>query len=331
MPGNLAAARAKGAVRPPRHGVVSGPVATQDAEPVTGTTQPGAATVEISESRQTQVGRFTVRRALPRRGRRTVGPWCFVDHMGPAAPDRGPGIGPHPHLGLQAVTWLLEGELVHRDSLGSEQRIRPGELNLMTAGHGVAHAEEGDGRYTGGYHGVQLWVAQPAATRDGPAAFEHHAELPHVDLGESVATVLVGEMAGTASPARRDSDHVGVDLDLYGTAVVPMRADYEYALVVLSGAVLVEGTVLEPGRLAYLGLGRSECSLSTRDPARALLIGGVPFDEPILMWWNFVARTHAEMTAAHASWAAADERFGHVASPLPRIEVGPPPWAGHQT
>src|SRR5690606_33874324 len=132
--------------------------------------------VERSESRTTEVGGLSVRRALPRRGRRTVGAWCFVDHFGPSDGEARMLVGPHPHIGLSTVTWLVDGEVLHRDSLGTEQPIRPGQLNLMTAGHGVPHAEESGP--VPRLHGAQLWVAQPDATRTGPPAFEHHAELP---------------------------------------------------------------------------------------------------------------------------------------------------------
>lgn len=249
--------------------------------------------------------------------------------MGPARVTRehGMDVAPHPHIGLQTVTWLLEGEALHRDSLGTEQLITPGQLNLMTAGHGVSHSEEATGRYEGDLHGVQLWIAQPSATRHGPPAFEHHGELPRLDLGAAVATVLVGELDGTVSPARRDTDHMGIDLDLRpGTTTVPMRAGFEHALVTLAGAVEVEGRPVTPGHLAYLGAGRTEIALSARERTRALIFGGVPFDEAVLMWWNFVARTRDEILEAHRDWMAAGERFGVVASPLPRIEVAPPPW-----
>jgi redox-sensitive bicupin YhaK (pirin superfamily) len=287
--------------------------------------------VEVTESRAAQVGALPVRRALPRRGRRTVGAWCFVDHMGPTRPEPATriDIAPHPHIGLQTVTWLLAGEILHRDSLGTEQVITPGQLNLMTAGHGVAHSEEDTGRrHDGAVHGVQLWVAQPAATRDGPPAFEHHAELPRADLSAAVATVLVGDLDGTGSPARRDTEHVGVDLALRaGATTVPVRRDFEHALVVLDGAVRIGDRPVEPGHLAYLGLGRDELALAVDGPARAMLVGGIPFEDELVMWWNFVGRTRAEIVAAHDAWSSDDGRFGPVASPLPRIEVGPPPWA----
>ncbi len=310
---------------------MSGPVTTGDVAADSEATATRPSCVEVTESRHEQVGRLPVRRALPRRERRTVGAWCFVDHMGPApvSEQAGIDIGPHPHIGLHTVTWLLAGEVLHRDSLGSEQVIRPGQLNLMTAGHGVAHAEEGTGRYRGELHGVQLWVAQPSATRHRRPAFEHHAELPRVELGAATATVLVGDLAGAVSPGRRDSDLVGADLDLRRPgAVMPLRSSFEYALVVFSGAVTLDRRLIKPGHLAYLGIGRDECRLSTDDRARALLVGGIPFPEPILMWWNFVGRTQDEISAAARDWRADSGRFGAVASALPRIHVGPPPWEG---
>ena len=242
------------------------------------------------------------------------------------------GIGPHPHTGLQTVTWLLSGELRHRDSLGSDQLIRPGQLNLMTAGNGVAHAEEATD-FRGSFQGVQLWVAQPERTRSGPSAFEHHAELSEVELEHGTATVLVGAFGWVTSPARRDTDHVGIDLSLRpGPSTLALDPTHEYALVVLEGAVWVGGIsggeVVEPGHLAYLGMGRDELGLTARADARALLVGGVPFESPIVMWWNFVARSRDEVTAAQQAWNADDGRFGTVDSVLGRIASPTPPWAG---
>jgi redox-sensitive bicupin YhaK (pirin superfamily) len=286
--------------------------------------------VVVTDSRPSEVGSITVRRALPIRSRRTVGPWCFADHMGPVAvsEDEGIDIGPHPHTGLQTVTWLVAGEVLHRDSLGSEQPIRPGQLNLMTAGHGVSHAEERTGRYRGDLHGIQLWIAQPEATRHGAAAFEHHADLPQADLGGAVATVLVGELAGAVSPARRDTDHVGAELDLRpGRTVVPVQPSWEHAMVVLARAVTIDGTRVAPGHLGYLGRGLDEVPIETDGATTALLIGGAPFEGEIRMWWNFVARTLEEISTAREQWMADDGRFGSVRSGLARIPVGPPPWA----
>ena len=308
---------------------MSGPVTTDDAPTSPeASPPPGAPEVELEPGRTSMVGTLPVRRVLPQRPRRTVGAWCFADHVGPVdtTGEGGAGIGPHPHMGLQTVTWLLAGELLHLDSLGSEQLIRPGQLNLMTAGHGVAHAEEDPGR-TSVLHGVQLWVAQPASTRDGPPDFEHYDTLPEVELDGASGSVFVGDFAGLVSPARRDTEHVGVELSIRDNGtVLPMRTDYEYALVVLEGNVGMDGQIVEPGVLAYLGLGRDECRLDAGAPSRVLLLGGVPFPEPILMWWNFVARTREEVSEARRQWAARDDRFGTVRSHLARIEVGPPPW-----
>lgn len=308
---------------------MSGPVDIKDLAD-SGQARPASApTTEIIGSRLAQVGSLQVRRALPTRGRRSVGPWCFADHFGPAEVNERlrPDIGPHPHMGLQTITWLLSGELIHRDSLGTEQTVRPGELNIMTAGHGVAHAEEAPAGYRGMIHGVQLWVAMPPETRDGPAEFEHHPELPQQELACGTATVLAGALHNAVSPARRDTDHVGADLALDGgRTVLTLEPRYEYALLVTSGMITAESQSLAPGRLLYLGAGRSELRLGSSEPSRALLLGGVPFPEPLHMWWNFVARSRDEIDAAYRDWASDSGRFGTVASSLPRVETGPPPW-----
>ena len=307
---------------------MSGPLRTEDAELEPDLDAPASPAIEVSPSREAQVGAHRVRRALPRRQRRTVGAWCFLDHMGPATVTEANavGIGPHPHTGLQTVTWLLAGELLHRDTLGSEQPIRPGQLNLMTAGRGVAHAEEAT-TYRGGFQGVQLWVAQPERTRHDPPAFEHHPELPRTELERGIATVLVGDLGGVASPARRDTDHLGVDLDLWaGTSTLALRLDHEHALVVLDGAVVVDDTPVEPGQLAYLGPGRDQLALRADEPVRALLVGGTPFEAPVVMWWNFVARSRDEVSAATEAWNAGHDRFGEVASAMARIPAPATPW-----
>jgi redox-sensitive bicupin YhaK (pirin superfamily) len=308
---------------------VSGPLDTSDDPIAAASTVETQPVVEITPGREAVVGTMTVRRVLPRRLRRTVGAWCFADHMGPhlVTERQGLDIGPHPHIGLHTVTWLLAGEVLHRDSLGSEQVIRPGQLNLMTAGHGVAHSEEGTGSYRGEVHGVQLWVAQPESTRHGAPAFEHHAELPELSLGDGRARLLVGEAGGVRSPARADTPIVGLDGALEaGASRWPLRPDFEYAVIVLSGSVAIDDKAVVPGQLAYLGEGRDDVTLLTTAPARVLLLGGEPFDEPILMWWNYVARTRAEIDAAARDWNDAAPRFGEVASPLARIPSPLPVW-----
>ena len=312
---------------PPRHGAGGPHDQRRGHRPsLRAMTQP----VEVFTSRTAEVGGASVRRALPRRGHRTIGAWCFLDHFGPHEVTAATAmqVGPHPHMGLQTVTWLLEGEARHTDSLGSDQLIRPGQLNLMTAGHGIAHAEDGRHRPHGTSHGVQLWVAQPEATRDGPSGFEHHGELPAVALGPAVATVLVGAFGATRSPARTDTPLVGVDLALAPGAVdVPLEPGFEHGLAVLAGAVSVEGSTVAADQLAYLGAGRREIRLDAAAPARALLLGGAPFGETILMWWNFVARTRDEVDAAVADWESGTARFGEVRTTLERIPAPLPTWA----
>ncbi|HEY7071746.1 MAG TPA: pirin family protein [Acidimicrobiales bacterium] len=302
---------------------MSGPVAAEDARPDEAACgEPHAPEVEVSPSREASVGGVAVRRALPRRQRRTVGAWCFADHFGPVAPGAGSmEIGPHPHTSLHTVTWLLEGSLLHRDSLGSEQLIRPGQLNLMTAGHGVAHAEEtpaGDGQRS--QHGIQLWVAQPERTRHAPPAFEHHAELPEAGIGAARVTVLIGELAGAVSSARADTLLVGADLASDGGRFnVPLDPAFEHALVVLTGSLAVGDTPVVPGHLAYLGQGREQLDLAAEGATRALLLGGEPLGEQIVMSWNFVGRSRDEVAQAAADWNDGADRFGTVDSPLARI------------
>ncbi|UDY34319.1 pirin family protein [Dermatobacter hominis] len=296
----------------------------------------GPAPITVEPSREARVGAATVRRALPRRRRRTIGAWCFADHIGPDTVDDGSGssgpggIGPHPHIGLQTVTWLLAGELLHRDSLGSEQSVRPGQLNLMTAGHGIAHAEESRTPSGATVHGIQLWVAQPEATRDGGSDFEHHDELPRTELDHGEATVLVGELLGARSSARADTDHHGAELRLRpGTSTVPLRTDHEHALIVLEGEASVgghDGRRLVPGEVALVDPGRDELALAATGPTTLMLLGGSPFPDPVHMWWNFVGRDRAAIDRAWSDWTAGADRFGPTGSPMERIEVGAPPW-----
>lgn len=311
---------------------MSGPVGEPDledsSEPSTRAVGDG---VLLLESRATDVRGLPVRRGLPTRGRRTVGPWCFVDHAGPLLldSDRRPDIGPHPHIGLHTVTWMLEGEMLHRDSLGSEQLVRPGELNVMTAGAGVAHSEEATSPDRRMIQLLQLWVAQPDSTRRGAAAFEHHSQLPRLELTGGEATVFIGTLAAVTSPARSESALVGADLSLrQGATCLPLERGFEHGLLVTEGAVRLGNTVATPGTLAYLLPGRDEIDLQVTERARAILVGGAPFAEELFMWWNFVARSRAEVELAYADWRDDTGRFGQVLSPLKRIEAPPPHWLG---
>lgn len=290
---------------------------------------PEEARVDVTPSRNTEVGTLKVRRALPSFERRTVGAWCFIDHFGPIGADRADAmqIGPHPHIGLQTVTWLLEGEVLHTDSIGSEQLIRPGQLNLMTAGRGIAHAESARPGGSGS-HGTQLWIAQPESTRNGSPRFQHLAELPQVDLNGAIATVLVGELDGIRSPARVATPLVGADVQLpTGTTIVPLHDPWEHAFIVVEGTVEVAGETVQPGSLAYLGTGHDQVAIGAAEDSRILLVGGEPFPEKVLMWWNFVARTRDEIDLARADWQWGGARFPEVHTELGRIGAPGTPWA----
>jgi quercetin 2,3-dioxygenase len=291
---------------------------------------PGLTSASVLESYPARLatlpGGLTVRRALPRSARRLVGPWCFLDHYGPIAfgADKPMAIGPHPHIGLQTVTWLLEGEVLHRDSLGTEQLIRPGQLNLMTAGSGISHAEETPSRNSGRLHGLQLWVALPDARRLGASSFDHYAELPVVALGSARAVVLMGELDGARSPARAYSRMVGADIIAGndGDVNVPLAPAFEHALLPIEGNVALGARPLESATLYYLGTGRDGVTLTARKGTRLLLLGGEPFGERILMWWNFVGRMPEEIAEARNDWERGN-RFGADAHAGDRIPAPP--------
>lgn len=278
--------------------------------------------LEVSHAREAVVGDLTVRRLLPLRLRRSVGAWCFVDHYGPLSVDgvAGMDVPPHPHIGLQTVTWLMKGNVLHRDSLGSEQMIRPGQLNLMTAGRGIAHAEESPAEHDPQLHGVQLWVALPDASRGTRPAFEHHAELPAARFGDLEVTVLLGSLAGLRSPATAFSPIVGAELAAAGPAGERIALDpqFEHAVFVTAGAVAAAGKELRPGSLLYLDQGREHLDVAAAAASSFMLLGGVPLGEPLLMWWNFVARTPEEIAAAAREWAAGGygEVGGYRGAPL---------------
>ena len=257
-----------------------------------------------------------VRRTLPHRGLRSVGAWCFVDDYGPSTDPM--VVPPHPHTGLQTVTWLLSGEVLHQDSLGSEALVRPGSLSLMTAGRGITHAETSTPP-SPPLRGVQLWVALPGTARDTAPAFEHHDRLPvHADGGLS-ATVVLGRVGDAESPATTYTPIVGADVAVASgdAGELPLEPAWEHAVLALSDGLVVDSELVAAGSLVYLGCGRDRVVLAgSGQAARALLLGGEPFDEELLMWWNFVGRDHDEVEASRDEWqravAGEDTRFGRV-------------------
>ncbi|MFJ3904924.1 pirin family protein [Streptomyces sp. NPDC090025] len=271
---------------------------------------------ELLSPRHVQLGESTeVRRLLPNLGRRMVGAWVFVDHYGPddIADEPGMQVPPHPHMGLQTVSWLHEGEVLHRDSTGSLQAVRPRELGLMTSGRGISHSEESPKSHARYLHGAQLWVALPDAHRNVAPHFQHHAELPRVTAPGLTATVILGTLDDAASPGTTYSPLVGADLALTaGTETrLPLDPDFEYAVLAMSGEVHVDDVPVLPGSMLYLGCGRTELPLRASSDAGLMLLGGEPFEEEIVMWWNFVGRTDEEVREAREQWMTSD-RFGEV-------------------
>jgi len=291
--------------------------------------------LELLPGKEVLLGESTrVRRLLPTLGRRLVGAWAFVDHYGPddVAAAAGMQVAPHPHTGLQTVSWLLEGSVHHRDSLGSDVTFGPGELALMTAGHGIAHSEQSPHEHPRFLHGAQLWVALPDGSRDTAPAFEHHATLPGWTSDGLTATVLMGSFGGATSPGVAYTPLVGVDLALATGAdvEVPLEPDFEYGLLASSGSATVEGAPLDRGAMLYLGTGRTSLRLTADEPTRLLLLGGEPFEEQLVMWWNFIGRSGEEIADYAEQWNAESARFGAVvgydgdrleAPPLPPVPL----------
>ena len=289
---------------------------------------------ELLEARTSMLGEgMLIRRALPHRERRMIGAWCFLDHAGPVDVSHGQGmrVAPHPHIGLQTFSWLIEGEVLHRDSLGYEQVLRPGQVNLMTAGRGISHSEESPAQRPNNLQLAQLWIALPEARRHMPPAFEHYPVLPRCGVGGYETTLLVGEMGPQTSPVQVFSPLLAIDLACSGAAhgTLPLRADFEHGLLVLEGSAEVSfpgfpPQKLEAGTLLYLAPECTELSIHSAAAARVLLIGGAPFDEDVLLWWNFVGRTREEIAAATEAWNTHTdfgEVQGYVGTPLPAPAV----------
>jgi redox-sensitive bicupin YhaK (pirin superfamily) len=274
------------------------------------------ADVEVLTARDVPMGgprAMRVRRTLPQRARSLIGAWCFADHYGPVEVGL-MDLPPHPHTGLQTVTWLFAGEVEHRDSLGTHSLVHPGELNLMTSGRGICHSEVATPAATV-LHGVQLWVALPESDRHGPRDFHHYAP-PPVDLGGATARVFLGSLAGETSPVPTFTPLLGAEivLDAHARLTLTVEPGYEHGVLVDTGTVALAGTRLTPSDLGYLAPGARMLALSNLDdqPARVMLLGGAPFGEDIVMWWNFVGRTHEEIVAFREAWEAESDQFGHL-------------------
>ncbi|WP_134324957.1 pirin family protein [Cumulibacter soli] len=282
----------------------------------------GSAQWQILAGREVPLGgprAMAVRRTLPHRERSFIGAWCFVDHYGPddVAATGGMDVAPHPHIGLQTVSWLFEGEIEHRDSGGVHGLVRPGEVNLMTGGAGICHSEVSTPE-TRVLHGAQLWVALPFQSRDAPRNFAHFAPEPialTTSSGAARALVFLGDLAGTSSPVSTYTPLLGAQLDLEpGTSLtLDIRTDFEHAVLLDTGSLTLDDIDLAPADLACHDAGQDRIMLTAGvDGARLLLLGGTPFEEEIVMWWNFVARSHEEIAQARQEWEQHSDRFGAV-------------------
>lgn len=268
-----------------------------------------AGSIEVIAPHEVALGAdegLAVRRTLPTRARSLIGAWCFLDHYGPQSVQDGPGmvVAPHPHTCLQTASWLFSGQVEHRDSAGNHAIVLPGELNLMTAGRGISHSEMSLATPEP-LHGVQLWIALPEATRLAPPGFEHHAP-PLVTFAGGTARVFLGSLLGSTSPVATHTPLVGAELHLDAgtTLLLDVDASFEHGLLVDAGSVEVDGQPVRAHALAYADPGRVQLVVQAREPSRLLLIGGAPLGEQIVMWWNFIGRSHEEIVRFREQWQA---------------------------
>jgi quercetin 2,3-dioxygenase len=304
--------------------------------------------IEVLHARDVPLGgprAMRVRRTLPQRHRSLIGAWCFADHYGPQDVRRSAGmvVPPHPHTGLQTASWLFSGEIEHRDSGGVHALVRPGELNLMTAGAGICHSEISTSA-TAVLHGVQLWVALPEWGRDTNRDFAHFVPQPF-SIDGATMQVFLGELAGARSPVRTFTPLLGAQLDLgdFADVTLPVDASFEHGVLLDQGSVEVAGVAIDVGDLACQSAGPTTLRITNTGPtpARVLLLGGTPFTEDLVMWWNFVGRSHDEIVSYRELWESEDDRFGAVqgyvgaparlpAPPLPTTPLRPRPAAGRR-
>ena len=309
-------------------------------ETCTASPRPG---IQVLHAREVPLGGprgILVRRTLPQRERSLIGAWCFADHYGPHDVRHSPGmvVPPHPHTGLQTVSWLFSGEIEHRDSGGVHAFVRSAELNLMTAGAGICHSEVSTAATTT-LHGVQLWVALPDSDRNTDRGFEHFVP-EAVSVDGARMRVFLGEVQGISSPVKTFTPLLGAQLDLDPHADVALTVDddFEHGVLLDEGHVEVGGVGIDVGDIACQATGATTLPVrnTSAAPARVLLLGGTPFTEELVMWWNFVGRTHDDIVLYRRLWESHDERFGAVqgyvgtpsrlpAPPLPNATLRPRP------
>lgn len=272
--------------------------------------------IQNFQIRGAEIGKGTmIKRALPSRQKRLIGAWCFLDHAGPVVFPQGDGldVGPHPHIGLQTFTWMIEGTMMHNDSLGTQQLIRPKQVNLMTAGRGISHTEVAPDTETH-MHAAQLWIALPDDKLNMPPQFDHYPDLPVVEKDGIEYTVLVGEFLKTTSPVQVHTPLLGVDLTSKQqvTTRLKLNPKFEYGFMALEGTAVIHSHALDQDNLVVLDAGLQEIEIQLHADSRILLLGGEPFESPILLWWNFVGRTQEALFEAREQWVNGDARFGFI-------------------
>jgi len=272
--------------------------------------------------RSRDIGAFEVRRALPFAKRRMVGPFIFFDQMGPAefVTDQGMDVRPHPHIGLATVTYLYQGGVLHRDSLGTEMEIRPGAVNWMIAGNGITHSERTapDRRVAGEkLFGIQTWVALPEAEEEREPDFQHAEKdaLPYLEAEGKSVRLILGRLYGETAPVKTFNDMFYADAVLETGAKLPLPADHEErAIYVVEGAIEVAGDSFEAGRMMVFRPG-DEITVTATRPSRLMLLGGETMNGPRYIWWNFVATSQEKIEAAKRAWAAGDWEHGRFQLP----------------
>ena len=297
-----------------------------DHDPLPGDAASCAGIERVILPRVSDIGDFSVRRALPSVGKKMIGPFIFFDEFGPHEflLGRGLDVRPHPHIGLSTVTYLFDGEITHRDSLGVVETIRPGDVNLMTAGRGIAHSERTpDSGRTGGKQlfGVQAWTALPQRLEECDPAFVHHgvAELPRIEAGGTRVRLILGAAYGEESPVESPHPTLYAEIVLAPGAILPVDPDYEErGLYIISGAIDIAGDRFEAGRLLVLRPG-DRISVLALSHARVMLLGGDPMDGTRYVWWNFVSSRKERVDQAAEDWRQG--RFASVPGETERIEI----------
>ncbi len=281
-------------------------------------------------SGEKDVGGIPVARALPQAKKRTIGAWCFLDHIGPSdfgEGEKGLQVGSHPHINLQTFTWMIDGELLHKDSLGHERVIRRNEVNLMTAGSGIAHTEqtpEGCKRA----HAVQLWIVLPKDQVIAPS-FHFYEQLPMWSDAHADYILTTGTFGSHTAPTLQYSPIVGVDIRFQAATDVrlPTNPAFEYGLLVISGSLKIGGETFAENELAYVAAGSDTLPIEVGSQTHIMLIGGTPLDFEPIIWWNFVAPERTDINRAAEEWNQHSKRFGEVNSELKRLLAPTPPWA----